>query len=92
MLIIAGNKVINFERVFYFSVENPRPLPQYLNTSVKSEYSLIAYHSALVDEDCSSSDYVLIKRYSTQDKAVADLNKITAAYEMGMPRIDLDTD
>lgn len=92
MLILAGNKAINFEQVFYFSVENPRPLPQYLNASVKSEYSLIAYHSALVDEDCSSSDYVLIKRYPTQDEAVADLNKITAAYEMGISCISLDTD
>lgn len=92
MLILAGNKAINFEQVFYFSVEKPRPLPQYLNASVKSEYFLRAYHSAIVDEDSSSSDYILIKRYSTQDEAVADLNKITAAYEMGISCINLDTD
>lgn len=92
MLILAGNKAINFEQVFCLSVEKPRPLPQYLNTSVKREYLLAAYHSALVDEDCSSSDYVLIKRYPTQDEAVADLNKITAAYEMGISCISLDTD
>lgn len=92
MLILAGNKAINFEQVFYFSVDAPRPLPQYLNASVKSEYLLVAYHSAIVDEDSFNSDYVLIKRYPTQDEAIADLNKITAAYETGLSCISLDTD
>lgn len=92
MLILAGNKAINFEQVFYFSVDKPRPLPQYLNASVKSEYLLAAYHSAIVDEDGFNSDYVLIKRCPTQDEAFADLNKITAAYEMGISCINLDTD
>lgn len=92
MLILAGNKAINFEQVFCLSVDAPRPLPQYLNASVKSEYLLVAYHSAIVDEDGFNSDYILIKRYSTQDEAVADLNRITAAYEMGISCINLDTD
>lgn len=101
MLILAGNKAINFEQVFCLLVEKPRPLPQYLNASAKSEYLnasakseylLAAYHSAIVDEDGFNSDYILVKRYSTQDEAVADLNKITAAYEMGVSCISLDTD
>lgn len=92
MLILAGNKAINFEQVFCLLVEKPRPLPQYLNASAKSEYLLAAYHSAIVDEDGFNSDYILVKRYSTQDEAVADLNKITAAYEMGVSCINLDTD
>lgn len=92
MLILTGNKAINYEQVFYFSVEKSRPLPQYLNASVKGEYSLIAYRSALVDEDGFTSDHLLIKRYNTQDKAVTDLNKITAAYEIGAACINLDTD
>lgn len=92
MLILAGNKAINFEQVFWLSVEKPRPLPQYLKASVKSEYLLSAYHSAIVDEDGFNSDYILIKRYNTRNEAFADLNKITAAYEMGIACINLDTD
>lgn len=92
MLILTGNKAINFEQVFYFSVEGSRPLPQYLNASVNSEYYLTAYHSALEDEDGFSSDGIRIKCYPTQDEAVTDLNKITAAYEMGISCINLDTD
>lgn len=92
MLILTGNKAINFEQVFYFSVEKPRPLPQYLNASVNSEYYLTAYHSALEDEYGFSADSIRIKHYPTRAEAVTGLNKITAAYEMGISCINLDTD
>ncbi len=89
MLILAGNKAINFEQVFYFSVDVPIPRFQTMN-GVKA-YALRAHHSSLSDRD-GNEDCIVIKDYCTRNEAVADLNKITAAYEMGIPCISLDTD
>lgn len=88
MLILAENKAINFEQVFYFSVGVP--VPAFRNIRGAKAYALIAHHSGLSDND-GSADSVAIKSYYTEEEAAADLNKIIAAYEKGRTCIDLDT-
>lgn len=89
MLILTGNKAINFEQVFYFSVDVP--IPQFLNMNGTKAYALIAHHSSLSDRE-GNSDSLVIKSYHTQNGAVANLNKIKAAYKAGISYVNLDTD
>lgn len=90
MLILTGNtKAINFEQVFYFSVDVP--IPQFLSMNGAKAYALIAHHSSLSDRE-GNSDSLVIKSYHTQNEAAADLNKITAAYKAGISYVNLDTD
>lgn len=89
MLILTGNKAINFEQVFYFSIDVP--IPQYLSMNGVKAYALIAHHSSLSDRE-GNSDSLVIKSYHTQNEAAADLNKITAAYKAGISYVNLDTD
>lgn len=89
MLILAGNKAINFEQVFYFSVDVP--IPQFQNMNGAKAYALRAHHSSLSDRD-GNEDCIVIKDYCTRNEAVADLNKITATHRAGISHIDLDRD
>lgn len=88
MLILAENKAINFEQVFYFSVGTP--IPSLVNVKGMRAYALVAHHSRLGDND-GNTDSVAIKSYYTEEEAAADLNKIIAAYERDRACIDLDT-
>lgn len=89
MLIIAGNKVINFEQAFYFSVDVP--IPQFQTMNGVKAYALRAHHSSLSDRD-GNEDCIVIKDCCTRNEAVTDLDKIAAAHKAGISYIDLDRD
>lgn len=87
MLILAGNKAINFEQVFCLMVEGP-----ILNCRNRSKsFCIMAYHSA-IEGEYVSSDQVVIKYYSTPEDANDALKKIFSAYSAGIRAINLDTD
>ncbi len=85
MLILTGNKAINFEQVFYFSVEVP--MPQLLSMNGAKAYVLIAHRGSRADDPDSG----VIKNYHTQEEAFADLKKIIAGYSSGAVCVNLDT-
>lgn len=86
MLILTGNKSINFNQVFYFSVEVP--MPQLMSTRGAKAYVLIAHRGSRADDP----DSVVMKNYHTKEEAYADLRKITAWYSSGAVCVNLDTD
>ncbi len=85
MLILTGNKTVNFEQAFYFAVETSMP---YMNMGGAKAYNLMAYHGNNGDDP----DSVVMKSYHTKEEAYADLRKIITGCHSGAVCVNLDTD